>query len=732
MPQPEPGILAHLVTVAAPEDPDAGGVTLAEYLVDATTGEIVAIRPASAERLDDPAARAALRRLAAQTPTEGESVDITGLDPIGETITGKGVRGPDGRVRAVDTTTPWYDPATGNGAVTTHDATGLGLTDDNYRSLVPGPIASFAGTDVGDPDVLGAHVFGRYVLDYFWNTLQRRSWDGDGVTLISTVNTDFGCNAFFQGTQMVYGETGACPANITDIDIDTAGHEITHGVTDSSSDLAYQGQSGALNEAFSDYFGNVIGNLYNGNDSVTLFEDGCVGFEGESGLCSTRPDGLKGLRYMLEDANFDEFWSFLDTPAAFSVDVDHGGVHSNSFVWNNALWSIRTRLAQMDRVPGNDSARARAFDTVVYRALISLSPLSGFIDARRAIEQAAVDLGVDPVILQVARETLDQKLICEGCPPPRNSPALPVARGPVRQVAPSVAGDQIVWLERTEGAAGRGSHRGGLGETRPLGGDEPSASAAVAGSGAAAVMLGSPARVVRVDLGTEAVQDVAPAGAIAEGLGLAGSDEGAAWFDEGARTLSFLDPAGQVTTVAYPPTGNAISIATGGRTVALGTGSGSVVVWRVGAEPTVVDLGGQSVVAVGAHGSRLVTVQAGTSYPGYFDATVQLRDLDAGTVTTLSQNATGHGAAVSAGYALWTEVSGDLGGEPAADMIEGGRAMPDTTLYLYSFATGITYDVLPGVPGQQGYPAIAGDRLVWQDSVVGADDIYTGLLPQGL
>ncbi len=60
------------------------------------------------------------------------------------------------------------------------------------------------------------------------------------------------------------------------VTLDVTGHEVTHGVTDSTAGLNYSGQSGALNEAFSDYFGNVIGDHYYQRDSATLGEDGCA------------------------------------------------------------------------------------------------------------------------------------------------------------------------------------------------------------------------------------------------------------------------------------------------------------------------------------------------------------------------------------------------------------------------------------------------------------------------
>ena len=40
--------------------------------------------------------------------------------------------------------------------------------------------------------------------------------------------------------------------------LDTVGHELTHGVTGNASKLIYQNQSGALNEALSDIFGEAV------------------------------------------------------------------------------------------------------------------------------------------------------------------------------------------------------------------------------------------------------------------------------------------------------------------------------------------------------------------------------------------------------------------------------------------------------------------------------------------
>jgi Zn-dependent metalloprotease len=80
-----------------------------------------------------------------------------------------------------------------------------------------------------------------------------------GMLLYSYVHYDVGyVNAFWDGTEMTYGDgNGGSPYNpLTSLEI--AGHEISHGITENTSGLIYSDESGALNEGFSDCMGNSI------------------------------------------------------------------------------------------------------------------------------------------------------------------------------------------------------------------------------------------------------------------------------------------------------------------------------------------------------------------------------------------------------------------------------------------------------------------------------------------
>jgi hypothetical protein len=66
-------------------------------------------------------------------------------------------------------------------------------------------------------------------------------------------------NAFWDGTQMVFGDgDGDLFLAASPRSLDVIGHELAHGVTQYTSGLNYQDQSGALNESVSDVFGVLV------------------------------------------------------------------------------------------------------------------------------------------------------------------------------------------------------------------------------------------------------------------------------------------------------------------------------------------------------------------------------------------------------------------------------------------------------------------------------------------
>ncbi len=749
------GVLAWLVPVATTGDPTTP-LTAANYYIDATTGDILSVEQvtddgrvalpwaASAASYlhrvhlagtDSPRRSRHESRLASvekvgdypASEADPNSVEISGPNPIGGTLTGHGVQTGKG-VALLDTTTPSWNQQGQTGGITTYDATRV-----KSSGQLPGKLVVSPDANIRDAESMAAQALSRQVYDYYL-ALGRNSWDGQGGSLVSSVHygpSDF-CNSFFTSSlsqpQMVYGNpctTSQGQAEVTEVEIDTAGHEITHGVTDTSAGLKYTGQSGALNESFSDYFGNVIGNQVKDTDSVAIFEGGCTGYTEETIFCTRNPDGSLSLRYMQTGDDFDDYLRVLDPGYRLKLlgfsSQDQGGVHYNSAIWNNALWSIRVNLAKMDGESGNDSPKAQAFDRVVYAALTTrLGPTSGFLDARAAIEQVIVDTGLDPVVLRTAREVFDANKICAGCPDTGELAGDTISASPSTQLHPVVSRDSVAWLD----VSGEGDYFGHLASTK-VGGATPSLGgssnvADVAFGGDALVTLDLNGDITRyTNGGSSAVVLAQVAFEPTIAAGLAGSDAGAAWV--GADdTISYVAAGGQVSRVQVTGLGGdtITGLGTGAGVVGIGTDGGKVLAWQPGGEVAQVGRLDGAVISVAAYGGNLAAVDD--------SGHVELFTAD-GQSFRLSGSGSLFGVTMNDTYVVWAEERGALN----AGVAGGTSPFPETDLYLASLATGKIYNLVPG-GGQQGFPSLSGNRLVWQDAAFGGDDVLTAEIPDGL
>ncbi|GAB3824698.1 M4 family metallopeptidase [Kribbella italica] len=151
--------------------------------------------------------------------------------------------------------------------------------------------------------------------------------DGKGKALRGTVRicVDGGCpyaNAFWNGEQMAFGE-GVSTDDVT-------GHELTHGVTQHTSGLAYLWEAGAINESFSDILGEFV-DLTNGSADDTAANRWQIGEGSSLGVIRSMSDPAKfNDPDRMRSANWfdDEFFQ------------DNGGVHFNSGVGNKAAYLI--------------------------------------------------------------------------------------------------------------------------------------------------------------------------------------------------------------------------------------------------------------------------------------------------------------------------------------------------------------------------------------------------------
>jgi Zn-dependent metalloprotease len=125
----------------------------------------------------------------------------------------------------------------------------------NNTNMLPGTLVcdeSDPSCAAGDSEARNAHLFAGDTYDFYFYEHGRDSLDDAGQTLTSTVHySDFFCpNAFWNGSQMVY-----CTGLAVD---DVVGHELTHGITENTSELLYYYESGAINESLSDIWGEFV------------------------------------------------------------------------------------------------------------------------------------------------------------------------------------------------------------------------------------------------------------------------------------------------------------------------------------------------------------------------------------------------------------------------------------------------------------------------------------------
>lgn len=281
----------------------------------------------------------------------------------------------------------WVDAETGG--VLVHfsqlpNAKSRNVYDANNGSKLPGTLVRKEGqAETGDPDADFAYDFSGDTYDYFFNEHGRDSYDDKGTLLKSTVHfcpSPSSCpyaNAFWNGTQMVYGE-GFSAAD----DVDA--HELTHAVTETSADLFYYMQSGALNESFSDIFGETV-DLTNGAGNDT---------PGVRWLMGEDVPGFGAIRNMMDPTQFGDPGRMSDSfffKCSDTVYDDSGGVHSNSGVPNHA-YALMVDGGTYNGITVAGIGLTKA-GLVQYRSLTGyLNSASDFLENYDALNQSCEDL----------------------------------------------------------------------------------------------------------------------------------------------------------------------------------------------------------------------------------------------------------------------------------------------------------------------------------------------------
>lgn len=189
---------------------------------------------------------------------------------------------------------------------------------------------------------IDAHWFAQKTLDYFKAKHARNGIDNNGNKNIGAgymlSRTHYGSkynNAFWNGSSMTYGDGDGVNYNPFD-SVDVVGHEMTHGITERTSNLIYSRDSGALNESFSDIFGVAVeffvGNRtgFGGKVYAAEWKMGEDLFKNGTGMIrSVENPPTKSDPDFYKESGFWEFTS-----------ADNYGVHTNSGVQNKVFYLL--------------------------------------------------------------------------------------------------------------------------------------------------------------------------------------------------------------------------------------------------------------------------------------------------------------------------------------------------------------------------------------------------------
>ncbi len=290
---------------------------------------------------------------------------------------------------------------------------------NNFIPFAPSDVAADADNVWTDVSAIDAHAHIGWTYDYYYKRHGRHGLDDRERRIVTLINgvtpqgavtlpisSQFTINAFWcdacgpGGVGAMYFGNGIPPnfflvssgQNVVQLAgaLDVAAHELTHGVTSSSSNLTYLNESGALNEAFSDVMSTAVEFYFQTPGPGRGQADYLLG---EDAFRALRPGSVNGIRSLENPRAYNQ-------PDHYSTRYtgrdDNGGVHINSGIPNHVFYLAiegGTNRTSGLTVQGVGAANREQIEKVFYRAFVFLLPANAtFATARAATIQAARDL----------------------------------------------------------------------------------------------------------------------------------------------------------------------------------------------------------------------------------------------------------------------------------------------------------------------------------------------------
>lgn len=232
-----------------------------------------------------------------------------------------------------------------------------------------------------------AHYFGNVVFDMY------RNWYNTApLSFKLKMRVHYSRNyenAFWDGSQMTFGDGATTFYPLVSLDV--AAHEVSHGFTEQNSGLVYSGQSGGINEAFSDMAGEAAENYMKGSNDWLV---GAQIFKGNG-----------SLRYF-EDPTRDG--SSIGHASDYYDGID---VHHSSGVYNRAFYLLANT---------SDWQTRKAFEVFVLANRLYWGPNTTFDQGACGVTRAATDLGYNLSDVAAAFSAVGVNASCGATPQPGN------------------------------------------------------------------------------------------------------------------------------------------------------------------------------------------------------------------------------------------------------------------------------------------------------------------------
>ncbi|CAN5831766.1 hypothetical protein BH11BAC7_BH11BAC7_06370 [soil metagenome] len=259
-------------------------------------------------------------------------------------------------------------------------------TGRNIFTHAPGPVNitdsdnNWTSTANYDNYATDAHWGVEMTHDFYLNNFGRNGQNGMGMQTDVQAHDGMYVNAFWTGTNLAFGDGDAAQYYpLTSMEI--VGHEYTHGVTQFTAGLNYAGESGALNESFSDIVGNTVRFIY--SPSVATW--------------------FVGDQIVIPSMGGTPFRD-MSNPNAFQCADTYGGlffnngdiVHYDSGIQNYWYYLLCTGGSGTNDIGNNFNVTGIGLTDamkITYRNLsVYLTPNSTFADAAQFAQQSADDL----------------------------------------------------------------------------------------------------------------------------------------------------------------------------------------------------------------------------------------------------------------------------------------------------------------------------------------------------